>query len=335
MSRRTTIALRFALDEPYLTELRAAFPAVDFPVCATLDDLTPMRGEIDALIGGGALDAAFLAAAPRLRWVQLPTAGVDGQALAPLVARDVAVTTFSGVTAPNIAEHILMLMFAFARNLRLLLRQQDRHIWRDGATAGDPRQRGASRTLFPPVFELEGQTLGVVGLGAIGDALARKAHGVGMRVLATKRQPAVPPAHIDRLLPSEELPTLLAEADHVALCLPLTAATRGLIGANELRLMRSTAYLYNTGRGALVDQDALVAALRAGTIAGAGLDVTTPEPLPADSPLWDLPNVLMTAHTSGATPRHWERGVALIRENVRRFLVDEPLLNRFDPAAGY
>lgn len=332
---RPTIALRFALEEPYLTELRAAFPEVDFPVCASAEELTRVIGTVDALIGGGAVDAALLATAPRLRWVQLPTAGVDGQTLAPLVERGVAVTTFSGVTAPNIAEHVLMLMFAFARNLRLLLGQQDRHIWRDGATAADPRQRGASRTLFPPVFELEGQTLGVVGLGAIGDALARKAHGVGMRVIATRRQPAAPPAHIDRLLPTAELPTLLAEADHVALCLPLTAETRGLIGARELGQMRRSAYLYNTGRGALVDQDALVAALLAGTIAGAGLDVTTPEPLPAESPLWDLPNVLMTAHTSGATPRHWERGLALISENVRRFLADEPLRNRYDPAAGY
>jgi phosphoglycerate dehydrogenase-like enzyme len=332
---RPTIILRFALDEPYLTTLREAFPQADFPVCATNEELARAIGGADALIGGGALDDTLLAAAARLRWVQLPTAGVDGQDLGALVARGIAVTTFSGVTAPNIAEHILTLMFAFARNLRLLIRQQERHIWRDGATAGDPRQRGASRTLFPPVFELEGQTLGIVGLGAIGDALARKAHGVGMRVIATKRQPAAPPAHIERLLPVDQLPTLLADADHVALCLPNTAATRGLIGARELGLMKPTAYLYNTGRGVLVDQEALIAALQDGTIAGAGLDVTDPEPLPADSPLWDLPNVLMTAHTSGATPRHWERGLALISENVRRFLADEPLRNRFDPAAGY
>jgi len=332
---RPTIILRFALDEPYLTTLRTTFPAVDFPICTTPEELAAAIGGADAIIGGGALDAALLATAPRLRWVQLPVAGVDGLDTAPLVAHGLTVTTFSGVTAPNIAEHVMMLMFAFARNIRLLIRQQDRHIWRDGATAGDPRQRAASRTLFPPVFELEGQTLGVVGLGAIGDALARKAHGVGMRVIATRRRSGVPPAHIAHLFAPEALPALLAEADHVALCLPLTAETRGLIGAAELGQMRRSAYLYNTGRGALVDQDALVDALRAGTIAGAGLDVTTPEPLPAASPLWDLPNVLMTAHTSGATPRHWERGLALISENVRRFLADEPLHNRFDPATGY
>ena len=332
---RPLIVLRFALDEPYLSTLRATFPEVDFPICATAEELAATIGEADALIGGGALDAPLLDAAARLRWVQLPVAGVDGFDTAPLVARGIAITTFSGVTAPNIAEHVLMMMFAFARNIRLLLHQQERHIWRDGITASDPRLRGASRTLFPPVFELEGQTLGVVGLGAIGDALARKAHGVGMRVIATRRRSGSPPSHLDRLLPPDELPTLLAESDHVALCLPLTGQTRGLIGARELAQMRRSAYLYNTGRGALVDQGSLIVALQSGALAGAGLDVTTPEPLPADSPLWDLPNVLMTAHTSGATPQHWERGLALIVENVRRFLADEPLCNRFKPEAGY
>jgi D-2-hydroxyacid dehydrogenase (NADP+) len=332
---RPTIILRFALDEPYLTTLRETFPDVDLPVCATPDELAAAIGTADALIGGGALDAALLDAAPRLRWLQLPVAGVDALDLTPLVARDIVVTTFSGVTAPNIAEHVMMMMFAFARNIRLLLRQQDRHVWRDGDAPSDPRLRGASRTTFPPVFELGGQTLGVVGLGAIGDALAQKAHGIGMRVVATRRRTGTPPGHIARLYAPDALADLLAEADHVALCLPLTDETRGLIGARELGQMRSSAYLYNTGRGALVDQDALIEALRAGTIAGAGLDVTTPEPLPADSPLWDLPNVLMTAHTSGATPQHWERGLALIIENVRRFLADEPLRNLVDPVAGY
>lgn len=330
-----TIILRFALEEPHLGALRAAFPAVAFPVCATDGELAAAIGDADALIGGGAVSAELLAAAPRLRWVQLPVAGVERMVTPAMLARGITITTFSGVTAPNIAEHLLAMMFAFARNLPVLVRQQDRHVWREGEAAPDPATRGASRTMWPPVFELGGQTLGVVGLGAIGDALARRAHGVGMRVVATRRQSGVAPPHVARLLAPDALPALLAEADHVALCLPLTPATRGIIGAAELARMKRTAYLYNTGRGALIDQDALIAALRGGTIAGAGLDVTTPEPLPADSALWDLPNVLITAHTSGATPRHWERGLALLLDNVRRFLADEPLRNVYDPAAGY
>ena len=287
------------------------------------------------LIGGGAVSADLLAAAPQLRWIQLPVAGVERMVTPAMLAHGIAITTFSGVTAPNIAEHVLAMMFAFARNLPTLLRQQDRHVWREGETATNPATRGASRTMWPPVFELGSQTLGVVGLGAIGDALAQRAHGIGMRVIATRWRPGDPPPHVTRLLTPVALPALLAEADHVALCTPLTAATQGIVGAAELAQMKRTAYLYNTGRGALIDQDALIAALRDGTIAGAGLDVTTPEPLPADSALWDLPNVLITAHTSGATPRHWDRGLALLLDNVRRFLADEPLRNRYDPVAGY
>ncbi len=330
-----TIILRFALEEPHLGALRAAFPGVAFPVCTTDEELTAAIGDADALIGGGAVSADLLAAAPRLRWIQLPVAGVERMVTPEMLARGIAITTFSGVTAPNIAEHVLAMMFAFARNLPALVRQQDRHVWRQGEVAPDPATRGASRTMWPPVFELGGQTLGVVGLGAIGDALARLAHGIGMRVIATRRRPGVPPPHVARLLDPDALLALLAEADHVTLCLPLTATTRGIVGAAELAQMRRTAYLYNTGRGALIDQDALIAALRGGGIAGAGLDVTTPEPLPADSVLWDMPNVLITAHTSGATPRHWDRGIVLIRDNVRRFLAEEPLRNVYDPVAGY
>jgi len=329
------IILRFALEEPYLGALRAAFPDVAFPICTTEGELAAAIGDADALIGGGAVSADLLAAAPRLRWIQLPVAGVERMVTPAMLARGIAITTFSGVTAPNIAEHVLAMMFAFARNLPILLRQQDRHIWREGETVPDPATRGASRTMWPPVFELGGQTLGVVGLGAIGDALAQRAHGIGMRVIATRWRPDSLPPHVARLLDPDALPALLAEADHVALCVPLTAATRGIVGAAELARMKRTAYLYNTGRGALIDQDALIAALQNGTIAGAGLDVTTPEPLTADSALWDLPNVLITAHTSGATPRHWERGIALILDNVRRFLADEPLRNVYDPGAGY
>ena len=138
--------------------------------------------------------------------------------------------------------------------------------------------------------------------------LARKAHALGMRVIATRRRPVGKPLYVDRLLPSAGLTELLQATAHVVHCLPLTPETRGVIGAAELALMRRSAYLYNVGRGGLIDQEALIAALRAGQIAGAGLDVTDPEPLVATSPLWDLPNVLLTMHSSGATPRRCGRG---------------------------
>jgi phosphoglycerate dehydrogenase-like enzyme len=322
MGERRTVVIGVDLEGRYLDRLRREFPAVHFPVCTTPEALRAAVGAADALIGGWQLAPDLLDAAPSLRWIQATGAGVERYLTPQLLARPIALTNFSGIHAPNIAEHVLALILAFARGLRPLLRQQDRHQWRDD----DGR---------PPVFELEGQTLGVVGLGDIGEALARKGRGIGMRVLATRRNPERGSPHVDRLLGSDGLPELLAEADHVALCLPLTAETARLIGREELARMKPTAYLYNIGRGGSVDQDALLAALTDGTIAGAGLDVTAPEPLPPDSPLWDLPNVIITMHTSGATPRYWDRGIELVVDNLRRFLAGEPLRNVVDTAAGY
>lgn len=318
-----TIAITFDLERRYVERLERQFPTVAFPVCATPEALREAIGEADALIGGWQGDAGVLRAAPKLRWIQATGAGVDRLMVPELLERPITLTNFSGVHAVNIAEHVLAMMLSFARGLRPLSRLQDQRRWRDDDGAR------------PATFELAGQTLGVVGLGDIGEALARKAHGLDMRVVATRRRPAEQPPYVDRLLPSEGLPELLAEADHVALCLPLTRATRRIIGAAELALLRPSAYLYNIGRGGLIDQDALIAALRAGRLAGAGLDVTTPEPLPPDSPLWDLPNVTITMHSSGATPKYWDRGIELVAENVRRFLDGTPLRNVVDTSEGY
>jgi phosphoglycerate dehydrogenase-like enzyme len=157
-----------------------------------------------------------------------------------------------------------------------------------------------------------------------------------MRVVGTQRHEEEPPPYVERLLTGEDgLDELLPIADHVVLCLPLTPQTRHTIGASELARMQPSAYLYNIGRGDLIDQDALVEALCAKRIAGAGLDVATPEPLPPESPLWDAPNVLITDHTAGETPRYWDRGIELVVDNLRRYLAGEPLRNVVDTRAGY
>jgi phosphoglycerate dehydrogenase-like enzyme len=145
----------------------------------------------------------------------------------------------------------------------------------------------------------------------------------------------VPPPGVERVTTLAELDQLLPEADHVALCLPLTPATRNLFDAARLARLRPSAYLYNVGRGELLDQPALIDALRAGRLAGAGLDVMTPEPLPPDSPLWELPNAVITSHVSGATPHYWERGIEILAENIARYRADEPLLNLVDVEEGY
>ncbi len=322
MDGRPKLVLRVDLEERYRERLRREFPEADFADATTPEALERVLPEADAIIGGSPLSAEQLAAAAKLRWTQATSAGVEAWLTPELARHQLVLTNFSGIHAPNIADHVLALILAFARGLKPLLERQARHEWGEDEAA-------------PPTFEPAGQTLGIVGLGEIGEALAEKAHGFGMRVLALQAHPHDPPTGVERLMHAEKLPDLLAASDHVALCLPLTEATRHIIGAEELGRMRRSAYLYNIGRGGLIDQEALIAALREGRIAGAGLDVTDPEPLPADSPLWDLPNVIITGHTAGSTPLLWERGIELVADNVRRFLAGEELRNVVDTKAGY
>lgn len=320
MGKGPMLVLRIDLEEQYLRQLREAFPEATFVTAIEDDELERVLGKAAAIIGGGPLDEKQLKQAQQLRWVQVTSAGVEEWLSPALAKHPLTLTNFSGVAAPNIADHVLALLFAFARGLPELLERQRRKAWGD-----EP----------PATFEPTGQTLGIIGLGDIGEALAGRASGLGMRVLAVQRHPSDPPPGVERILTTEELPKLLGDADHVVLCLPLTDATEHLISAKELRQMRDTAYLYNVGRGPLLDQDALIAALRAGRIAGAGLDVTEPEPLPPDSPLWEMPNVIVTGHNAAATPLLWERGIVLLKENVGHFLKGKELRNVVDTRAGY
>lgn len=320
--QRTKIVLRVPLEAQYLARLQRDFPEVDFTFALTPEEVAAELPDAHAVVGNAPLTGEQLARAANLRWVASTSAGVEKFPTNELAERDIVLTNFSGIGAPNIAEHVLGMMFAHARGLRLLIHYQDQHGWPDDESV-------------LTTFELSGQLVGVVGMGEIGDELARRAHGIGMRVWGVQRHPEEPPPYVERLLPSDGLPELLAEADHVVLCLPLTAETKYTIDTDELARMKKGAYLFNVGRGELVNQEALIAAIRGGTVAGAGLDVTTPEPLPPDSPLWEMPNVLITGHTAARTPRYWERGIELLSENVRRFLAGEELKDTVDIKAGY
>jgi phosphoglycerate dehydrogenase-like enzyme len=322
-TKRQVVVLRADPGARHRDRLNREFPDLDLPLAETPDALADVLGHAVALVGGTSISAELLAAAPRLRWIQATSAGVEEFLIPELRERSITLTNFSGVAAPNIAEHVLALVLAFARGLKPLLERQARRNW--------PEE---DRTV--PTFELSGQTLGVVGMGDIGDEVAKRAHALGMRVVASQRHEEEPPPYVERLLTGEDgLDALLPIADHVVLCLPLTAQTRHTISAAELARMQPSAYLYNIGRGDLIDQDALVEALSAGRIAGAGLDVATPEPLPPDSPLWDLANVIITDHTAGETPRYWDRGIELVVDNLRRFQAGEQLRNVVDTRAGY
>jgi D-2-hydroxyacid dehydrogenase (NADP+) len=329
-----TVVFAMSVREEILGRFRAEFPEIRFIVpgegavaegASVTARVMPTEEEVkdaDALIGWE-LPQHLLEAATRLRWMHAAGAGVERYELARIAARGVMLTNSSGVSAPNMAEHVLGMMIALTRCFPRLLRAQTRREWRDQATHRE-------------VGELQGQTVLIVGIGEIGCAVARRAAAFGMRVIGLRRRAgALPPDGFDYVFGSEDLPAALADADHVVLTLPNTPRSRGLFDAAAFAAMKPGAAIYNVGRGQVIGTTALIAALESGHLGGAGLDVTDPEPLPADSPLWDMENVLITAHTSGATPRYWERQADLIAENIRRIQRGDAPRNLVDLEAGY
>jgi glyoxylate/hydroxypyruvate reductase A len=262
--------------------------------------------------------------APKLEWIQATSAGIG-----PFVRRmgypetmpDVVFTTASGVHARPLAEFCFMVLFAFHKKLLLTLREQRRHHWERFAGA-----------------DLEGRTLVIVGMGRIGREVAKLARALGMRVVGVKRTTAgVSPGELrlDELYGPERLREALVQAENLVLSAPHTPETEGMIGAAELACLPEGAVIINIGRGALIDEDALIETLRSGHLLGAGLDVFREEPLPNDSPLWDMDNVIVSPHSASTVVRENERIVELFRRNLRRYLDGQPLLNRLDTSLGF
>ena len=277
------------------------------------------------------------AVAPDLKWIQLLSAGADRALGGALRDAPVAVTTASGIHATPIGEYIIASMLAYAHGLHIAMRAQLKREW--------IRQIGFAAI----VDELRGKTLGVIGYGSIGREAARIADALGMTVLALKREPdkRADPGWIPKGLgdPEGRIPErffgpgqrdeILAQSDYVAVTLPGTPHTRGFIGAREIAAMKPAAYIVNIGRGEVIDQDALIEALKAKRIGGAGLDVFAREPLEAESPLWELDNAILTPHISGANRGYVDKACELFAENLRRFSSGQPLLNLLDPELGY
>ena len=305
----------------YVARFAADFPKADF-LSYEGDPAVLERHIAEVVAVIGAVPDHLLPRASRLRWVSSTGAGAGALVTSAYRARpDVVATTVSGVHTASVPEHALAMLLAFARCLPEQVLNQ----------------HGARRFYWPDqMFEVEGQTMGILGLGHIGRALAVKARGLGMHVVGWRRrdQP-VDAGLLDRQYRPGELLDLLPEADHVVITLPLTPATRHLIGPRELAAMKRSAHLFNVGRGEVVDQTALVAALRDGVIAGAGLDVTDPEPLPAQDALWAQPNCLVLTHYGGLTPTYGPRAYRILAGNLRRLLAGERLDNVVDKEAGY
>jgi len=237
-----------------------------------------------------------------LRWVQAVSAGMDQFPLEAFRARDVRLSSARGAHAPAVAEHAIALLLAVVRGL--------------GPPMHDIPDR---RWSVQPAFEVEGRTLGILGLGAIGEEIARRAVGLGMRVIGTKRRPELYVGVAERALGPERTIDVCQQADAVVVALPHSAETIGLVGRSELAALRD-GWLVNVGRGPVVDETALIDALTDGTLRGAGLDVFEVEPLPATSPLWDIPTVVMTPHSAWSSDRLVDRLVALFEQNLRAYL---------------
>lgn len=307
----------------HVETLRREFPAHEFRHAP--DDKTALGMIGDAEVAFSAqVRAEHLAAAPRLRWIHSPAAGVGSMLFPAMVDSPVVLTNSRGLSADTIAEHVIAVTLALFRHVHVAVRYQARREWAQDIIGAPPANR-----------MLAGAPVLVVGLGSIGTAVARRMHALGARVSAVRRRSAAVPDGVASVGSPDRLREMLREADVVVVAAPQTRETRGLIGRAELEAMRPDAILVNVSRGKLVDEDALAAALRAGTIGGAALDVFAHEPLAADSPLWDMQNVLITPHTSGFRPDHWDAATALFADNLRRFERGEPLLNVVDKRAGY
>jgi phosphoglycerate dehydrogenase-like enzyme len=331
------VVVTMPFPEPLLERLRRVSPAVR----VNRDDPQSADYWGADVVYAGAPPRDLRGRAPRLKWVQLHMAGVDALARHPLYTEStIPLTTTSGVHAATIAEYAITVLLALAHRVPRMVEWKARGAWPPDA------QRWP---LFVP-SEVRGTTLGVVGYGSIGRELARIAKSAfAMTVLACKRDPAcrrdagwTPPgtgdpegALPDAWLAPGGLPELLARSDVVALCAPLTAETRGLIGARELNTMKPSAYLVSVGRGASVDESALAQALADRRIAGAAIDVFAQEPPPAGHPLYALDNVILSPHVSGFLPSYDEGCTELFAENLRRYLDGAPLLNLVDRARGY
>lgn len=269
----------------------------------------------------------LLAIAPGLRWVALPSAGADGAVRAGIVKHGgPIVTTANGIHAVPIGEFVLSMMLMWVRHWPRLIDLQRATTWPDHAEWESLQGR-----------ELASKTLGIIGLGAIGRHIARLGRAFSMRIVATRRstEPGATDPDVDTLIPANHLHDLLAASDFVVVSVPSTPETRDMIGPAELHAMRRDAFLINISRGNTIDEAALIAALTDGIIGGAGLDVFEDEPLPAESPLWRLPNVIMSPHLAGASDQYSRRFTDLFLENLAHFRAGESMRNVVDVERGY
>ena len=311
------------LDPKYPKLLSERFPQLE--VVAAQDKAESLRHLPDAeILYGWSLPEKHLPLARSLKWIHIPSAGVEDSLYPALVESPIRITCSRGISSAALADHAFGMILAFSRGLAVALREGSSKWIRERFFDADPM----------PV-ELDGKTLAILGFGSIGQELARRGRAFGMRVHALKRHRIAGETQVDRMFSARELEPFLASADYLVVSLPLTSGTRGILDEPRLAAMKPSAVLVNIARGGLIREKALIAALQSGRLAGAGLDVFEQEPLPADSPLYGMPNVVLTPHMGGLHPNYLDRATSLFIVNLGRYLKGETLLHEVDKKSGY
>ncbi|MDR3589004.1 MAG: D-2-hydroxyacid dehydrogenase [Negativicutes bacterium] len=276
--------------------------------------------DTEILVTWGFMDIRPLyPAAAKLKWVHALTAGVERLVFPEIQADDTILTNSKGIHGIPVSEHVFAMMLAFSRGLNIFIRQQTAKEW--------TRKKA-------PTEEIHEKTLGIVGLGSIGREIAKKAKGMGMDVVAVKRE-TTNEIFVNKLFKPEQLEEMLAIADYVVVALPLTEETQGLFGLKQFEAMKRSAYFFNIARGPIVNEQALATALEKGLIRGAGLDVFQEEPLPATSPLWERPDVIITPHVAALSPHYLDRAITLFVDNLNRYGQNREMFNLVDKSKGY
>ena len=313
------ILIVLPVEERHREMFKKAAPEAELIYCLADQVTKEQAQEANVIIGN--VPREYLKDSPNLRWIQLNNAGTEGFCDPGVLPEGTLLTNASGAYGMAISEHLIAMLFMIQKHLGVYRDQQKEHLW----------------IKQEPMLVTEGSTVLVLGLGDIGSTFARKMKAMGSYVIGVRRTLREKPDYVDELYTMDALSRLLPRADVVALSLPGYAATRGVIGKEELDRMKPGAVLLNVGRGTAVDTNALSDALYAGKLAGAGLDVTDPEPLPADHPIWDAPGALITPHASGgyALKPTLEKILALSARNLERYEKGETLENMVDLTTGY
>lgn len=305
------------LSDRHITTITSLVPQARI-IVSDLENASEYIDNTDIIVAMGLTDIRPLfLRAPKLKWVHALTAGVEKLIFPEMQASNVVLTNSRGIHGIPVSEHVLALILAFNRCLNLLIRQQIDRKW---------------KRVFPD--EIHEKTIGIIGLGSIGREIAKRSKGLGMQVLATKRK-ASQEIFVDKMYPPDKLLDMLSLCDFVVVSLPLTEETKELLRLEHFTAMKRSAYLINIARGNIIRQNDLIQALQEGLIRGAGLDVFEQEPLPEDSPLWDMPNVIISPHVASSSPYYLDRAIKTFADNLARYANGGEMFNIIDKVKGY